>query len=113
MFYSASWGECACGVRQQRTVHAECRCSALGMSVRVTPATFTSVWCSRSDTVCPPGGGSYGWFLSGVFYVSSATRRRRTIVNSRCECSEVEGGVVITIGAVTARIAGEHPNIQR
>ena len=87
--------------------------SALCMSVRVTPVTFTTVWCSRSDTVRPPSGGSYGWFLSGFIYVSSATRRRRTTVNNRCECSEVEGGVVITIGAVTARIAGEHPNIQR
>jgi hypothetical protein len=69
------------------------------------------MWRSRSDTVSPPSGGSYGWFLSGVFYVSSATRRRRTTVTS-CEGSEVEGGVVITIRAVTARIAEEHPNFQ-
>nr|EJI96087.1 hypothetical protein JVH1_6542 [Rhodococcus sp. JVH1] len=81
------------------------------MSVRVTPVTFTTQWCSRSNTVSPPSGGSYGWFLSGVFYVSSATRRRRTTVN-RCEGSEVESSIVITISAESARIAGEHPNLQ-
>lgn len=60
----------------------------------------------------PAGGGSYGWFLSGCFYVSSATRRRRAILNGHRECSEVQGSVVITIAAVTAVVADEHPNIK-